>query len=77
MSAPSQIIFTLLDNSTVAVPIPAALQSLDSSSNQNASAQTGYNAVDQLIRSTFRAGVFFDGVGTWRPVSQIKSATWS
>jgi hypothetical protein len=60
---------------TVIVPIPAGLQSLDS--GQQASQQTGFSAVDSLIRSIFKSGVFTDTKGNWYPTSQISSITAS
>jgi hypothetical protein len=65
----------LLDNSTITVPIPTALQSLDS--GQTAASQSGYSATDQLVRAIFRGGVFTDGKGTWYAATQIKTITAS
>lgn len=77
MAAPTKLLITLTTagNPTITIAIPAALQTLDSVSNQNASAQTGFSAVDQLVRAICRAGVFYDGVSTWYPVSVIQSIT--
>jgi hypothetical protein len=71
----TQLNITLTDSSVVVIAIPAALQTLDS--GQDASSQTGYSAVDQLIRAIFRAAVFTDGKGTWYAATQIKSVTAS
>jgi len=60
---------------TIVVPIPTALQNLDS--GQQASQQTGFSAVDQLVRSIFRAGCFTDNKGNWYPTGQIQSITAS
>jgi hypothetical protein len=60
---------------TVVIPIPAGLQSLDS--GLTAASQTGFSAVDSLVRSIFKAGGFYDGKSTWYPVSQIASITSS
>jgi len=73
--SPTTLTITLLDNSTVAVAIPSALQKLDS--GQQASEQTGYSSVDSLLRSIFKAGVFRDGQAKWYAASQIKSITAS
>jgi hypothetical protein len=59
---------------TVAVPIPTALQTLDSITP--GAPQTGYSAVDQLVRSIFRAEVFTDNQGNWFPTSTIQSITF-
>jgi hypothetical protein len=68
-------------NSTVVIPIPAALQTLDSGNAIGqgvASGQTGFSSVDQLVRSIFRAGVFFvASTNTWYPVAVIQSISWS
>jgi len=58
---------------TIVIPIPQGLQSLDS--GLTASSQTGFSAVDQLVRSIFRAGCFTDNKGNWYPTSQIQSIT--
>jgi hypothetical protein len=70
MSQPTQLTFTLVDDSTVTINIPASLQALDS--GQTSDSQSGYRASDALIRSIFRAGVFTDGVGVWYACTQIK-----
>ena len=74
MSAPTQLNILLTGSGgTIVVPIPAALQSLNSL--QDAITQTGFNSVDSLIRSIFKAGVFTDGKGNWYPTAQIQSIT--
>ena len=72
MAAPTQLLITLVTGSSpssVTVAIPASLVGLDS--GQTVETQTGYSAVDQLIRSIFRARVFTDGAGNWYPTNQI------
>jgi hypothetical protein len=77
MSAPTQLNITLTTtgNPVITIAIPAALQSLDSSAP--GATQTGFNSVDQLVRSIFRAGVFYDGKSTWYSTSVIQSVTYS
>jgi hypothetical protein len=82
MSAPSQlnIVLTTGGNPTVVVPIPAALVTLDSNDTYGggqAASQTGYASVDVLIRTIFKAGVFFvPSTNTWYPASIIQSITF-
>jgi hypothetical protein len=64
MSAPSILTITFTDSTTVTIPIPQALQSLDSSG--------AASSVDQLVRSIFRAGVFTDGK-TWYSAYTVKT----
>jgi hypothetical protein len=71
----TQLNIVLTDSSVVVIGIPAALIALDSGAT--AASQTGYSAVDQLVRAIFRAGVFTDGKGTWYAATQIKSVTAS
>jgi hypothetical protein len=59
--------------STIVIPVPAALQALDSTTP--GSSQTGYSAADQLIRNIFRAGVFTDNQGNWYPTEVIQKIT--
>lgn len=59
-------------NPVVVVPIPKALQNLDSEANQNAAAQTGLSAADALIRAIFRAGCF-QANGVWYSTFVIQS----
>ena len=84
MASPSQLNITVIQNagganggtltaSTVVVPIPTALQTLDSTTP--GSSQTGYSAVDQLVRNIFRAHGFTDNAGTWYPISVIQKIT--
>jgi hypothetical protein len=80
MAAPVQLSVVITTNSggtfttqTVVVPIPSALRSLDSP--QDASGQTGFSAVDQLVRAIFKANVFTDNKGNWWPSSVIQSIT--
>jgi len=103
MSAPSQLNITILQNSggasggtttasTVVVPIPQALQNLDSGNSGGSgqvqqfnsttglysTGQTGFSSVDILVRSIFKAGVFFvPGSNTWYSSSTIQSITWT
>jgi len=76
----SQITITYISTlpsttSTVAIPIPSSVQNLDSVSNQNASAQTGFSAFDVMVGNIVRGGGirFTDssGIATWIPLSQI------
>jgi hypothetical protein len=60
-------------NPVVVVAIPQGLQTLDS--GLTASSQTGFSAVDSLIRSIFKAGVFTDGKGNWYAAATIQSIT--
>ena len=65
---------------TAVVPIPSALQSLDSNTSSGAGQsanQTGFSSVDTLTRSIFRAGGFVASTGTWYSCTQIQSITWS
>lgn len=75
MSNPVQLNITLTTtgNPVVVIPIPAALQAMDS--GQQANQQTGSSAVDQLVRAIFRAGCFTDGKGTWYSSHVIQSIT--
>ena len=61
-------------NPVIVIPIPAALLTLDSTAQ--GATQTGFSAVDQLVRSIFRAGVFTDGV-KWYAASTILTVTAS
>jgi hypothetical protein len=89
---PTQLNITVITNAggadggtvtatTLTVPIPAALQTLDSGNSSGsgvASGQTGYSSVDQLVRGIFRAGVFFvASTNTWYNASTIQSVTWT
>jgi hypothetical protein len=61
----------------VAVPIPAALQTLDSGNTNGggqASQQTGFSSVDIATRNIYKAGAFFAS-GTWYGVDQIQEIT--
>ncbi len=80
MSAPVQLNIVITQNasgivttSTVVIPIPAALQTLDSTTP--GAAQTGYSSVDQLVRAIFRAGGFTDNQGNWYPRDVIQKIT--
>jgi hypothetical protein len=92
MASPTQLNITIIQNagganggtltaSTVTVPIPQGLQTLDSGASGGsgqASGQTGYSSVDELIRAIFRAGCFFaPSTGTWYPIFVIQSITWT
>ena len=68
------IVLSTSGNPTITIPIPAALLTLDSTAQ--GSSQTGYSAVDQLVRSIFRAGVFTDGT-KWYAASTILTVTAS
>jgi hypothetical protein len=59
--------------STVTVAIPASLQSLDSTAQ--GATQTGYSAVDQMVRDIFRANGFSDGNGNWYPLYVVQKIT--
>ena len=80
MSSPTQLNVVITQNasgtittSTVAVPISAGLQALDSTTP--GSTQQGYSAADVAIRNIFRAGVFTDGAGNWYSTSVIQKIT--
>jgi hypothetical protein len=93
---PSQLNITIITNaggssggtttaSIVVVPIPTALQTLDSGDSfgqGQAATQTGFSAIDQLIRSIFRAGCFRVPSGipsvadTWYSSSAIQSISY-
>jgi hypothetical protein len=85
MSAPVQLNITVITNaggasggtltsSVLVVPIPSALQTLDST--VQGSTQTGFSAVDELVRAIFRAGVFYvASTGTWYSTDCIQSIT--
>jgi hypothetical protein len=74
MSGPTQLVITLTGGAgTVTISIPAALQSLDSTTP--GASQTGFSSTDQLVRAIFRANGFFDGVGTWYPLYQVQKIT--
>jgi hypothetical protein len=75
MAVQLNVTLTTTGNPVIIVPIPVALQSLDS--GQQANQQTGFSSVDQLVRSIFRAGVFTDGKGNWYPTTVIQSITAS
>jgi hypothetical protein len=87
MNAPSQLNISVAINnsgtvttSTVVIAIPTALQTLDSGASAGqgqASGQTGYSSVDQLVRAIFRAGVFTDGAGKWYSANTIQTITSS
>lgn len=71
MIGPTQLVVTLTGGAgTVVIPIPAALQTLDSTSP--GASETGFSSADQLVRSIFRAQVFTDGAGNWYPTFQIQ-----
>jgi hypothetical protein len=76
MASPTQLNITLTTtgNPVITIAIPSALQSLDSTAP--GAVQTGYSAVDQVVRAIFRAGVFFDGSKTWYSATQIQSITY-
>jgi len=60
MAPPTTLVVTLQPNSvanSVSIPISSALQTLESLGQGS--------AVDQAVRSIFKAGVFTDGKGTW------------
>jgi hypothetical protein len=78
MSVPSQLNITLTTsgNPVVNVPIPASLQGLDGSSSQQASAQTGWSAVDSLVSTIFKNGSFLATNGTRYPAAEIQSISW-
>ena len=88
MAAPTQLNIVVAVNgggadggtitvSTVTLPIPAGLQALDSNNSfggGQASQQTGFSSVDQLVRSIFKAGCFFvPATQTWYSSNQIQS----
>jgi hypothetical protein len=80
MSSPVQLNIVITQNNagtvtspTIVVPIPAALQALDSTTP--GSVQQGYSAVDIAIRNIFRAGCFTDGQGNWFSVATIQKIT--
>jgi len=85
MPSPTKLLVTVLQynsstgaitTAVINVPIPAALQTLDSQNSfgsGQASQQTGYSAVDQLVRAIFRAGVFTDNQGNWYPSNMVVS----
>jgi hypothetical protein len=77
MVSPTQLNIVVTQNNagtvtspTIVVPIPAALQGLDSTTP--GSVQQGYSAVDITIRNIFRAGGFTDGQGNWYPREVIQ-----
>jgi len=79
---PSQLNVTITQNnsgtvttSTITVAIPASLQGLDST-GQGAS-QTGYSAVNQMVRDIFAANGFTDGAGNWYPLFVVQKITAS
>jgi hypothetical protein len=80
VASPSQLNIVITQNNagtvtspTIVVPIPAALQGLDSTTP--GATQSGYSAADQLIRTIFRAGVFTDNQGNWYPAEVIQKIT--
>lgn len=82
MASPTKLLITVLQynastgaitTTVINISIPVALQSLDSTTP--GSTQTGYSAVDQLVRAIFRAGVFTDNAGNWYPSNMIVSIT--
>jgi hypothetical protein len=87
MPSPTKLLITVLNynastgaitTTVINVPIPPALQTLDSQNaggSGQASQQTGYSAVDQLVRAIFRAGVFTDNAGNWFPSNMIVGIT--
>ena len=87
MASPSQLNITITQNnngtvttSTVIVPIPPALQGLDSGGESNqgqVSQQTGFSAVESLIRSIFSRGAFYvAATKTWYPAYLIQNITF-
>jgi hypothetical protein len=70
---------TVIAATTVAIPIPAGLTTLDG--GQNASTQTGFSSTDTLFTAiTRRKGISFtdaSGVLTFVPIGQIVKITAS
>jgi len=65
----TQIVITLTDSSTVTLPLGTA------ASDAN---QTPQSAAQSLITAIVRLGGFWSPDGlTWRPISQIKSVSYS
>ncbi len=61
---------TMTDSTVITLTIPAILQTLDAAGTAS--------APDQIIRSFFRAGVFFDATNKKAyATAQIKSVAWS
>jgi hypothetical protein len=75
MATQLNVTLTTSGNPVITMPIPQALQGLDS--GLTAASQTGFSAVDQLVRSIFRAGCFTDGKGNWYSTNVIQSITAS
>jgi hypothetical protein len=75
MAVQLNITLTTSGNPIIVVSIPAALQSLDS--GQQASQQTGYSAIDQMVRNIFRAGCFTPDGKTWYSTNVIQSISAS
>jgi hypothetical protein len=71
MSAATTLTITMADATIVVLTIPTALQNLDAGS-------LGYSGPDQIIRSIFRAGCFFDSANKKAyAAAQIKNIVWS
>jgi hypothetical protein len=77
MAAPTTITVSYGSSSTVTIPIPAALQTLDS--GQDVSTQSGFKAFDVLMAAiTKRGGIHFtdaSNVLTFIPIGQITKIT--
>ncbi len=58
---------------TISIPIPAALQNLDSTTP--GATQSGFSSVSELVRSILRQGGFTDNKGSWWPSTVIQSIT--
>lgn len=69
MPGPSQLTITLVAGGSFSVPIPAALQGLDSTTP--GSVQTGFSSADIAIRNIFRGGGATDLAGNWYPAVAI------
>jgi hypothetical protein len=80
MSALTQVTVTYISTlpsttSTQVIPIPAALQTLDSDANTNASVQSGFSSFDMMLGNIRKSGgvrfVSSTGILTWVPLEQI------
>ena len=61
---------TMTDSTVITLSIPVILQSMDAAGTAS--------APDQIIRSIFRAGVFFDSANKKAyATAQIKNIVWS